>query len=236
MAADKPLAPSWFNIFLVVILIVSAAGAVLAMQMMSAGIATYQVESFLDDWVSKRQPPSDKAWNIAHQAAARAVDNFPVANGNYYDHLGRIYQWHAVFESHGDIAAQPSGLKAMEAYRHSADARPLWPYTWVQIAFIKLRMLDFDEEFDHALSKATSLGPWRPRVNTAIAEIGFQAWQDLTLSQRRLVIESWRRAASIGQGNPLMDIADQFGLATKACTALDDKTTQGILRCARTGK
>ncbi|NIV36152.1 MAG: hypothetical protein GWN58_43905, partial [Anaerolineae bacterium] len=55
------------------------------------------------------------------------------------------------------------------AYRRSVEWRPLWPYTWVRLAYTKLSLLALDDEFDRALAKAARLGPWRIDVNQPLA-------------------------------------------------------------------
>lgn len=75
-------------------------------------------------------------------------------------------------------------------------ARPDWPYTWVQLAYVKLRLGEFDAEFDTALARGFELGPWRLDANRWLAEIGLRAWSSLNDDQREQALESVRRTVA----------------------------------------
>lgn len=159
-----------------------------------AGLADYQTRAFLADWEERRTPPSAQAWAVAHAAATRAVTQYPAAHGGYLERLGYIHAWQHHTAPFGATHAAPSRQAALHAYRAATAARPTWPYAWAALADIKLRLLQFDTEFHHALAHAHTLAPWRPNINHRLAELGFAAWPQLDTAQRQATLETARRA------------------------------------------
>ncbi|MBV1790206.1 hypothetical protein KQ940_19295 [Marinobacterium sp. D7] len=188
-----------------------------------SGVSSSQAEMFLRYWGEKREQPSDPAWLAAAAAAERAVSVGPGTNGDYWDRLGRIYEWRYINEPFGSELADASRERALEGYRASVEARPLWPHTWVQLAFVKLRLLEFDDEFDRALVQAFTLGPWRMNVQAQLAEIGMIAWPQLTPEQKAATWESMERTLrySSQRARPLQDLAKRAGLYNELCAAVD---------------
>lgn len=193
-------------------------------RMLVADIAAYQASVFVSDWHRRGAVPSDRAWQIAEGAANRAVAVAPVGMAENYDRLGRVHEWHHQASYFGDPAADDSRRAALDAYRRAVELRPLWPYDWVRLAFVKLSLLEVDVEFDHALRQAAELGPWRLRSNTGIAEIGFTAWHELDSGQRTLVLEAARRVVAQNQreGNKLLELANRLQRADDICAVLGD--------------
>jgi len=179
----------------VAVLAVALALLYCGLRLLAADMNSYQAASFVSDWQGRGHVPSEKAWQVARDAAQRAVAVSPVASGSHYHRLGAVYEWRHSASYLGDPAARESRLAALAAYRRAAALRPLWPYGWVRLANLKLQLLELDGEFDEALGKAAALGPWRPRINAEVARIGLLAWHELAAGQRTLVLEALRRVA-----------------------------------------
>lgn len=209
-----------------VLLFLAAVGlAVLGGQLFIAGIAGYQAQVFLDDWSLNSKAPSENAIAVAKRAAERALAFYPGSNGDYYDRLGQVEEWQAVGTRYGEAAAQPARQAALEAYRRAVEIRPDWPYSWVQLATIKLRMLEFDEEFDAALSRSFETGPWLIAINSRLAEIGLVAWSRLDEAQQEQTLESARRTAEFSDESAqlLVEVASDIGRADLLCQALPEE-------------
>ncbi|GGC06628.1 hypothetical protein GCM10011352_36060 [Marinobacterium zhoushanense] len=188
-----------------------------------SGVSSSQAEMFVSHWSDKREQPSEPAWQAARSAAERAVSLVPGTNGDYWDRLGRVYEWRYIAQPFGAETAEASRQRALEGYRASVKARPLWPHTWMQLAFIKLRLLQFDDEFDRALAQASELGPWRMNVQAQLAEIGMIAWPQLSSEQKAATWESLERTLrySLSRARPLQDLAKRAGLYNELCAAVD---------------
>lgn len=159
----------------------------LSVRMMFADINAHQATLFLNDWSRRGNVPSDKAWEIAEGAAKRSVAFFPVNSGEYQDRLGRIYEWQDQHAFPGSPEATVTRRQALEAYQQATLARPNGPYSWARIAAMKMKLLEFDDDFDRAFSKAQQYGPWRKRVNYVLSEVGLTSWRELTPDQQKLV-------------------------------------------------
>ncbi len=203
-------------------------------RLLLAGIASYQTQAFLDDWASKGAEPNPRAWQIAHEAAQRAVDLYPGRNGEHLERLGRVLQWQQFRQPFGAPAAEQPRRQALQAFRAASEARPTWPNNWAALAYAKLYLLEFDTEFASALQQAQALGPNRIEVNRSLAEIGFIAWPQLNDEQRNATLESARRTVKHGskEAQNLLAIASQTGMTRELCDNLDTalKDTRKICR------
>lgn len=189
------------------------------LRMVGAGFADLQVRAFLVDWEAKRTEPSSKAWQVAHQAAVRAVAYFPAPNGAYLERLGHVNAWQHFRHPRGDAHAQLSRQSAKEAYRDAIKYRPTWPYLWVSLARTKLDLLEFDPEFASALTQAQHHAPWRPEVNGRLAEVGFSTWTLLSSEQRDDVLTAAARAVVLSKNwrAPIFKLANRTAQTYSLC-------------------
>ncbi|MBF7730486.1 hypothetical protein [Pseudomonas sp. N040] len=205
-------------------------------RLLLVGIADYQAEAFLGAWEAAAVEPDARAWNIAHGAAQRAIELYPVADGERLDRLGRIYSWKQFRQPYAAPIATESRRAALAAYRASLGVRPTWPNTWARLAHAKLYLQEFDDEFANALEQAFSLGPWILEVNRELAEIALIAWPRLTAGQQQAGLESARRVLiySPGEAQRLLALAGQTGRLESLCAALSPelKTAHKLKACA----
>ncbi|TBW09308.1 hypothetical protein E0E52_07730 [Azotobacter chroococcum] len=190
-------------------------------RLLFAGIASYQAEAFLQDWQKKGQAPNERAWQIAHDAAQRAIALYPGANGDYQHRLGQIHQWRQAI---GAPAATRAHHAALAAFRAATQSRPAWPAHWLALAWTKLQLLEFDDEFHQALAEARRLGPWRIGINRGLVEVGLIAWPQLTTDEHSAVLEAARRTArfSTQEASKLLQLARQTGRVELICQSLDE--------------
>lgn len=138
----------------------------------SAGLADYQARTFQEDWQQKQTPPSIKAWRIAKEASETAVARHPLSeNGEYLDRLGRINEWLHFDKPVGDAVAQLTRSKAESLYEQAIAARPAWPNTYSQLAYVKAMQGELDNRFYEVAETAYQLGPWRNPTLVQLAEI-----------------------------------------------------------------
>lgn len=195
-----------------------------------AGIASYQTEAFLQDWEKKGQEPDARAWQVARNAAQRAIDHYPVANGAYLHRLGLVEQWKQFRQPFGVAEAEGSRRAALQAFRAATEASPTWPEHWSALAYAKLYLLEFDSEFHDALRKAHELGPWRIEINHRLAEIGYLAWPQLGATERDSIRVAAQRTVAYNQreAQKLLSIAEYAGKTEELCAGLSPE-----LRTAR---
>ena len=227
-SASQTANPRTFRPLPLLVLLLSLPLIVLGTRLLLAGIASYQAQAFLDDWHSKGQQPSARAWQIAHAAAQRAVELHPGSSGEYLERLGRIQQWQHAGQPFGAARAEASRRAALASFRAASEARPTWPYIWTSLAYAKLSLHEFDDEFAHALQQAHALGPTRDAINRSLTETGLLAWQNLDVNQRNLSLEVARRTVthSTKEAQYVHSLAVRVGAADQLCQRLKATTRQ----------
>jgi len=191
----------------------------LGAQMLSAALANYRTEQFLQHWTEKAQAPTPQAWRAAFEMAARAVAQYPVGNGRYLDQLGQVHAWQMLQLPVAAAAAEPSRRAALQAYQQALEVRPGWPNTWARVAHTHYTLGQFDAAFALALEHANRLGPYRQAVQQELASIGLRAWPLLSTPQRVSTLASARQVLN---GRPsaarkLRELARALGLEETLC-------------------
>lgn len=218
----RPLTPCLQRMLLGLAMVLALALLAAGSRMLLAGIASYQADAFLEDWSAKAEEPSERAWQIAYEAAQRAIDFFPAANGVYLHRLGLIQQWKEFRQPFGAPYVMGSRQAAAQAFRDAIAVRPNWPDNWAALAHAKLFLSEFDTEFHHALAQAHALAPWRIGVNSRLAEIGFITWPHLDVMERERILESARRTVAYSrvESRKLFAIAINTGMTDALCNSL----------------
>lgn len=193
-------------------------------KLLVAGIAHYQAHAFIEHWEKQPTVPSEQAWDVAHDAIERAIAAYPGANGAYLETQGYIQQWRAFGADLNDPEVKQYREAAVQALRESVQARQTWPDAWAALAYAKLTLLEFDDEFTHALQQAQHFGPWRIGINRRIAEVGLIAYSVLNDEQRAIVTESIQRTAQYSpkERKQLFELAAQSNSLKPLCTILVD--------------
>lgn len=218
----KLLTPQTQRVLLGLAIVLALGLLVTGSRMLLAGIASYQADAFLEDWSAKAEEPSERAWQIAHGAAQRAIDLYPTAKGDYLERLGLIQQWREFRQPFGAPQAMGSRQAAAQAFREAIAVRPDWPDNWAALAHAKLYLAEFDTEFHNALAQAHALAPWRIGVNSRLAEIGFITWPQLEATERENILESARRTVGYSpvESKKLFSIAANTGMSDALCNSL----------------
>jgi hypothetical protein len=205
------------------------------LRMLSSGIYNYQALSFMAHWRQVAREPAAEAYAIGHRAAQNAARLYPVANGRYLNNLGLVRQWQGFRHPFGDKSVADTRRASLEALREAVAARPTWPAAWVDLAWTKLYLLEFDSEFAHALHQAQTLGPWRIGVNRSLSEIGMISWPSLAEPERALILESARRTLdfSAREANQLMRTAERTGMTATLCAKLPQDLLEKREVCPR---
>lgn len=192
-----------------------------------------QGEQFLSHWQAQRTAPKAEAWAVAQHAAERANALYPGDHTAYRQLSGRIARW----RSYGDYRRTPEIMAdwraALADYEQAVAAAPLWPFAWVDLASAKLMLREYDARLAEALQQAQRLGPWRLRVNTAVARIGLQAWPRLDASTRQVVLTAAERAILVNprSAKSLLALAERRGRRGVLCNGLPADLLQAQRLC-----
>ena len=188
-----------------------------------ADVERQKARTFIEQWENDFESFREEDWNKVVSHAKAAVDKDP-DNPDLLFLMGNVYEWNA-FHPENQYKNNQQRQLALEYYRKAVELRPQWPYTWSGIALLKFRMNEFDQEFYLALRNAMELGPWEPRVQSIIAEVGLNVWDKLKHTERLPIVENIRRGV-VMQPQVMLDILNKYGQLRMVC---HEKNKQSIV-------
>lgn len=167
-------------------------------------------------WDSNRRPAPAAEWARARESlrAAHALDPRQPA---YLEDLARLYEERARGLPAGDALAREYLREALGLQRRALARRPGSPYTWANVAQLKARLAEADDEFERALRNAARLGPWEPDVQLALADASFSRWGSLSPDTREAMRANAGRALD-RQDDRLFEIARRTGQLAFVCS------------------
>ncbi len=139
-----------------------------------AALHYYKANNLLTQWRESEKINRQGDYILAKETAEKAVE---LSNNNplYLDVLADIYQW-GLYQK---LESDPVNVTkmAMQLYKLSIQNRPSWPVTWANMAVLKWRNGEFDEDFKFYLSQADKFGKSQPEVHLLFTELGLAAYQ-----------------------------------------------------------
>lgn len=213
----------------VVVLALSLGSILLGSRLFMASINQYRASSFLSDWESKRQVPTELAWQVAEQAMLSASSWYPAKHGAYAEQLGYMLQWRVYRANPEQAGSKDYQQQAIQEFRSASQLRPTWPYAWSGLAYAKLVANEFDQELTHAMQQAVYYGPNRIGINRRIAEVGLISWDKLNTELRELTLGQASRTARYSRNSraELFTLAAEIQRVELLCEHLQD----GIKPC-----
>lgn len=179
-----------------------------------ADVENKKVRVSINRWENDIDSFSTDDWDKTFSYAKAALEKDP-HNPELLSLMGNVYEWNS-FQADNEIQNNQNGKLALDYYRKAVQLRPQWPYTWSGIALLKYKMSEFDQEFQLALNNATELGPWEPKVQEIIAEVGLTSWDELEHTQRITIVENIRRGVTM-QPRVMLDILKKYGQLRLVC-------------------
>ena len=168
-----------------------------------------------ESWESKRRQPSVEEWTLARSRLREARVLEPGQPG-YLEDIGRLYELRARPLKASDALAQGYLRQALDYQTQAVRLRPGSPYTWSNIALLKARLPEPDQEFESAMRNAALLGPWEPEVQIALADAGFRHW-DVLAPQTRVALRANAVRALRRQDAKLFELARRSGRLDVLC-------------------
>ena len=106
--------------------------------------------------------------NTALEHVNIAIQYFPQKSG-YYLLRAELYEWKAKLLPNERLSLLTS---AFDDFTLALKYRPHWPPTWANLAAIKWKLGETDDEFYYYLNTAIELGPQHEIVHIFVAEYG----------------------------------------------------------------
>ena len=148
----------------------------------------------IGQWIDKGTTPSAERWVQTADGLHAALKLTP-RDPSLHDYLGvlnRIGAW--AFRT----ADEPSRIYAAFAllhFRQAVSMRPTSAYSWAGLAESKYSVGEVDEELFGAMALATEYGPWDPRVQLIVADLGLALWDAMDAKQKSLAVANLNRTA-----------------------------------------
>ncbi len=93
----------------------------------------------------------------------------------------------------------------MSGLRTAIAVRPVSPYSWTLMLFVKRELGEFDAEFFHALRRSVELGPWEPELLESLADVGLSDWNEMPAAEQTLIRQVFVRGMK-SQNRQVFDI------------------------------
>jgi hypothetical protein len=157
--------------FALFILFVALIGFFNAFRFGGASLDYYLVRNAIDAWQVNARIQTQEEFNQA-RSAIQTANILHRSNPLYIDLSGQIKEWGAVsgFDERDGL------LLAKANYLQATKIRPLWPVTWANLAMVKWRLQEFDEEMLGYLRKANELGSQTIEVHILFSRIGISLY------------------------------------------------------------
>jgi tetratricopeptide (TPR) repeat protein len=131
----------------------------------------------------------------------------------------RLLEWELA-----SVVLAPETRKArqdeiLRLYRDAIRQRPSWPYFWANLAFAHARMGHFEKEFQHALERTVSLGPWERTLQLQLVRLDFMYGARLDAGSRAQLDGVLQRAARV-QAARLWSLAGTPNERARVCEVL----------------
>lgn len=173
---------------------------------------------------------SEEVFDESELHINQALKRFP-NNPDFLDFYGRLQLLKA--SQPGVMGSERRQLLELAAanFRRALLARPLWPYSWVNLLAAKDKLGQADAEFNRALKKSADLGPWEPRVQLQVIQSGLRFWGRLGSIERAVVQKKVLDAFKV-QPRSTFELVKDYGRSDMICQ-LDEVPAQVGIWCEK---
>lgn len=144
--------------------------------------ARYQV----DRWRAGKFVPDALKLDAIQNDLGKARDLDP-ANPNLHEDLGRFQAGRVERDNAYDPEVRAMRQQALMRFRQALELRPTSGHAYANVALMKYRLGEIDQEFSQSLQQAMRRSPWEPQVQLLGIELGLATWQALADSSREML-------------------------------------------------
>jgi len=159
-----------------------------------ADVVAQEPRYAIDRWRAGKLAPDMIKLNTM-QAELHKARNLDPGNPNLLEDMGRFHAARVERGQAYDTEVRVTRQQALAWFRQALELRPTSGYAWVNVALMKFRLGEVDQEFSKSLQQTLHRSPWEPRVQLIAIELGLASWQALSDSTRQTL-----RAAIRSQG------------------------------------
>ncbi|TLS78386.1 hypothetical protein FE236_01150 [Mariprofundus erugo] len=147
----------------------------------------HRVYMSFQSWYASHQMPADAEWRAQEDLIMRAIA-LQKRNASIKNTAGRLYEYRAYqFSPQSTASRMQYAEKAAAMYRLATHDSPMLVYPWMNLALIKMKLGQWDQEFFHAYQQAVMLGPWESAVMPVLVEIGLLVYQNMDAASQQFI-------------------------------------------------
>jgi len=146
-------------------------------------------------WYATGKAPELSQWSEQEHLIQSAIQKLQ-HHASFKNTAGRLYEYRAYKLSKHVADREQYAHKAAEMYRLAARDSPVWVYPWMNLAIIKMRLGQWDQEFIEAYRQAVRLGPWESSTMPALVEVGLTVYQNMDQPSQQIIGEYIDRVAA----------------------------------------
>lgn len=196
-------------------------------------ISFWELYYSIPRWTESGDLPTHEEVNLGQQQMLQAIAWVPV-NPFYRDMLAYLYRMEMRYFPPYSAEYLQLAQRSINESRLALLVRPEWANSYSQIALVKARLFQFDEEWFTYLDRAYQLGPWERDNLAQLTEAGIRGWSRLSESQREVVLTSISRTLRFSPASAvnIRVMMDNTGTAQSICARIQELD----LRIAETGQ
>ena len=150
----------------------------------------------------------------------KAIDLAPY-NPLYLEARAQLFEWKALHDHNNSTRWY---MSAKQDYLKSLAYRPLWAPTWINLAAVKWKLNEIDEEFENYLNLALVSGPQQAAVHSFIVEFALAQYKAKS-PHYALVYRYLPKHLKLGLQHPLSEAKvktsiDKFNASDLVCRIL----------------
>jgi len=177
----------------------------------------------INNWQSGKITLEEKDWDRLRATLSKAVRLDP-KNPEIHEILAYAIEGHFFTAVSKEPEAQTVRLLALEHFRKAVILRPVWPYGWANLASIKYRLGQIDDEFFEALHNTVKFGPWEPGLQRLVVELWLNELAAFPQEEHRFVLEVVSRALE-KQPDRILELIRKKGYLALICLIKKDNTS-----------
>jgi len=185
----------------------------------TASANVYLAEKKINEWRAEKINPKEDEWESIKRNLTIALLSDP-ANPDLIYHLGVAHEAYYIYYPTRNVAAKKHRIKAKAYYRDALTLRPVSPFYWVDLALVKYRLNELDDEFYAAMDNSVNLGPWEPGVQRVVIDIGLHAWRKLTPDGKAIVVNTIRNSiqhSNIEHAEAVLELVEKYNRVDVIC-------------------
>ena len=155
----------------------------------TAFITALPARKQLENWRENQRQLDHVQWETIQSEIDYALQSTP-DNPELLRDLGLSHEAEFILSPASYPEARRGRETAAEYYQQAILLRPSWPYDRIALLLALYRLNGGDQDIYSLMMQAVELGPWEPRVQQVVAEIGLHDWDSLPENMKSLVLET----------------------------------------------